>query len=176
MLYNLINFIKLKNMALVNLIYDPEEFIFKREMNPKVYDTLEEYYKQLKVKDTIVKIRDGVYEYWDSNDIEIPGYKSDSSFVNDEGRYTYLPYGVCDNPDQIFERDERIQQYIDDPNHDFIIQMHYISKKQQPEKWGWRWHKWGRYIGEHEITCEYLYDEPIVEGVWLYSMTIVEKV
>ena len=32
---------------------------------------------------------------------------------------------------------------------------------QEPGEGGWRWHKWGPYIGKHDIQCEYLADEDL---------------
>ena len=163
---------------LTNLNYDPEQYLFdKNTVDPKLYNELTDDEKNIQFKHTIEKLQDGVYEYWDVNNIILPNtpYMINSSFDNADGRRVYLPYGVCDNIVQIFERDERIKQYVDDPDNKFIIQMHYIAKKDCSPKWGWRWHKWGRYIGEHEITTEYLYDEPIVEGVWVYQMCIVTE-
>ena len=33
---------------------------------------------------------------------------------------------------------------------------------------GWRWHKWGPYIGTQDPQCEYLADEPEIKEVFVY--------
>lgn len=69
-------------------------------------------------------------------------------------------YGVADNLDQVIETfkldtiPEKVALFGTD-----------IHKADQPKHGGWRWHKWGTYIGENEPTTEYLYDEPDVESV-----------
>lgn len=86
------------------------------------------------------------------------------------------PYGVCDNPEQLlnaydFEKDER----------KLVIALTPIYKKDQPPKEGWRWHKWGPYIGNKRKMCncnpkfsipvyEYLYDEPDVDLVYCFHI------
>lgn len=44
-------------------------------------------------------------------------------------------------------------------------------KADQPARFGWRWHKWGPYLGVHDIEgYEYLYDTPTVERVYSYHV------
>jgi hypothetical protein len=47
-------------------------------------------------------------------------------------------------------------------------------KANQPKEDGWRWRKWGQYIGALEPTCEYIADEPHIDKVYVYH--IYEKV
>jgi hypothetical protein len=74
-------------------------------------------------------------------------------------------YGVCDSIEQVLERfdfegDERA----------FAINFVEIRRDEQPESGGWRWHKWGEYIGTKEPQYEYLYDEPEIESVLCYHI------
>jgi len=73
-----------------------------------------------------------------------------------------MPHGVCDNASQIIER------Y--DLSGDVIVIMTPIFREDQPEDGGWRWHRWGRYIGEKNPEYEYLYDEKDIELVFVFSM------
>lgn len=41
--------------------------------------------------------------------------------------------------------------------------------EQYPEG-GWRWHKWGPYIGVQNPQCEYLYDEKNIDVVYTYHI------
>ena len=86
------------------------------------------------------------------------------------------PYGVCDTPEQLlniydFEKNER----------KLVIALTPIYKKDQPPEEGWRWHKWGPYIGNKRKMCncyprfsipvyEYLYDEPNVDLVYCFHI------
>ncbi len=66
-------------------------------------------------------------------------------------------YGVCDNIEQIFKKCPEIQ----DKNRRFCISINPILRENQSQEGGWRWHKWGPYIGKHDIQCEYLADEDL---------------
>ena len=76
-------------------------------------------------------------------------------------------YGVADDVEQILER---YKQAIDNPDSKIVISITRVCKPDQPDRGGWRWHKWGEYIGTQEITTEYLYHEPIVESVLCFHV------
>lgn len=83
-------------------------------------------------------------------------------------------YGVCDNASQVLDHYdslyEEYKNYMEDKK--FVILLTPMIRKEQPEYGGWRWHKWGQYIGKFESQCEYLYDE---EGIdYIYCFTILE--
>ena len=80
-------------------------------------------------------------------------------------------YGVCDNFEQILEKYKAL---VEDTYRHYTIGLTEVKKSDQPDCGGWRWHKWGEYIGDHEPTCEYLYDEPIIEKVFVYSIVLLE--
>lgn len=77
------------------------------------------------------------------------------------------PYGVCDYPEQV------LGEYIDvltDPDRRFCISLVRVKKSEQSPDGGWRWHKWGEYIGKKEPKYEYLYDEPDIDEVYTYHI------
>lgn len=67
-------------------------------------------------------------------------------------------YGVADNITQI---KKHFKKYINDKNEKYIIAINPIfqHKEHAGEGDGWRWHKWGPYIGKLNPQCEYLDDE-----------------
>jgi hypothetical protein len=74
-------------------------------------------------------------------------------------------YGVCDTPQQAVDRlglKERPEK--------FFVTFVRIRRVDQPADGGWRWHKWGPYIGDKNPTCEYLHDEKAIEEVWTYHV------
>lgn len=73
-------------------------------------------------------------------------------------------YGVCDSPEQLIEQFPIIES---DPR-SLIVTFSPLLKSNQPSSGGWRWHKWGPYIGTQEPQCEYLYDEPLIDKVYCY--------
>lgn len=82
-------------------------------------------------------------------------------------------YMVCDNVEQALEY---WKGAIENPDHKYVIALMPVRKKDEPESDGWRWHKWGKYIGTQNAQCEYLFDEPEVEVVYCAHIYNVEEV
>jgi hypothetical protein len=77
-------------------------------------------------------------------------------------------YGVCDTPQQFIRR---YKKTLSKSKRKFIVSFTEISKDKQSPSGGWRWHKWGPYIGTQKPTgCEYIYDEPKIERVFCYHI------
>ena len=76
-------------------------------------------------------------------------------------------YGVCDNIDQV---KAKYAKWLNDPNLNFCISFTSVKKSEQSKSGGWRWHKWGGYIGTQDPKCEYLYDEEDIEEVFAYHI------
>lgn len=74
--------------------------------------------------------------------------------------------GVCDYPEQVLEKFPELKT----SKEKYCIRFTLIKKSEQPSHGGWRWNKWGDYIGEKKITTEYLYDEEDVEQVYVYKV------
>lgn len=79
-------------------------------------------------------------------------------------------YGVADNIEQI---KEHYKDQIESSN-PIVISVTEIKKATQPEEGGWRWHKWGQYIGTKEAQCEYIKDEPEIDSVFVYHVYSVQ--
>lgn len=74
-------------------------------------------------------------------------------------------YGVCDNVEQVIE-----MYKLNDSEKQFTISMTPMRKEHQSENGGWRWHKWGEYIGTQESTAEYLYDEEKIDLIYVFDI------
>lgn len=74
-------------------------------------------------------------------------------------------YGVCDSIEQFTARVVPKLQAAETQHVAFLT---CIRKADQSPNGGWRWHKWGPYIGDHEPQCEYLYDEEGIDEVYVY--------
>lgn len=82
---------------------------------------------------------------------------------------TSAVYGVCDHWTQVLLRFPQLQN----SEIPYLLRLSSIRKAHQPEHGGWRWHKWGQYIGvfqEQARNHEYLYDTPDVEEVFTYEV------
>ena len=82
----------------------------------------------------------------------------------------YRDYGVCDHYTQILEQ---FPQLLTSPRR-FVVSVTPLEKSQQSPRGGWRWHKWGPYIGTQTPTTEYLYDEPEIEKVYVFHVYELE--
>jgi len=98
----------------------------------------------------------------------------DSNDVSHEKRFPEISdgdwfgsFGVCDTPEQLMER---LPKVVTEGPRKFVISVTPILKEDQPEHNGWRWHKWGTYIGDKNPTHEYLADEPDIERVYVFTI------
>lgn len=82
-------------------------------------------------------------------------YKSQYWFDKDT---MVCSYGVADSIDQI---KEYYKAQIEDEVNKYVISLSYVFQevKNKGRGGGWRWHKWGPYIGKLDHKCEYLDDE-----------------
>lgn len=87
------------------------------------------------------------------------------------GDSRHVQYGVCDNAEQILKK----WSHLENGRQRHFITMTPISKEKQPPSDGWRWHKWGEYIGNHDIKCEYLYDEKDIEVVYVFHIYTLQS-
>lgn len=77
-------------------------------------------------------------------------------------------YGVCDTVDQV---KEKYAKWLNDPELKFCVSFTKVIKSEQPPSDGWRWCKWGEYIGTKESKCEYIYDEEDdIQEVYCYHI------
>lgn len=65
-------------------------------------------------------------------------------------------YGVCDTPEQFMDR---YQEALDASSRRYVVSFCIVLKSEQPSRGGWRWYKWGEYIGTKTPEYEYLADE-----------------
>lgn len=125
----------------------------------------------------------GVYEAHINFDKEISNLIVDQwpSFHNYESlewdrwiEYTGNPaasFGVVDHWSQL-----PLKALNADPRN-LLVFLGRHRRADQPERGGWRWHKWGPYLGVHapEVSTEheYLHDATDVVEVWSYCVVEV---
>lgn len=114
--------------------------------------------------EAVQELRIGVYKRPDFGSYPfMPGY-SDS--FDCEG-LSISCYGVCDNIQQIIDQCPELEA---DKDRQFMVAVTPIIKAEQPSSGGWRWHKWGPYIGEGDPQCEYIFNEPVIGDVLVYHI------
>lgn len=83
----------------------------------------------------------------------------------------WVKYGVCDNYEQILEKCKNI---LNNPNKNYVIGLSTVERVGQPSDGGWRWHKWGEYIGNQNPKHEYLYDDTHIDKVYCFHIYEIE--
>jgi hypothetical protein len=81
-------------------------------------------------------------------------------------------YMVCDTIEQALEY---WKGAVNNPDESFIIAAMPVIKEREPEHDGWRWHKWGNYIGTQNPQHEYIRDEEDINEVLCCHIYWVEN-
>ena len=116
-----------------------------------------------------IKIQDGIYEIGHFNFNHVISNIKDEYTTPLDSDFCF--YGICDDHKQILEQCSELEN---DPNRKFVISMTPVEKSKQSPSGGWRWHKWGPYIGAHKPQHEHLYDEPNIDKVYIYHIYEIE--
>lgn len=105
----------------------------------------------------------------DKNNRESHEWQYPKFHEGDDWENYFGSYGMCDYPEQVFEKCPTILE----SDRKFVVSFHEVTKASQPSDGGFRPHKWGAYIGEHVDDIEnheYLYDCEKVESVYVYHI------
>ena len=122
-----------------------------------------------------VRLQRGVYQIGHFNfNYMLPGYPNDWEDFPDmpgpKDEYDDGPneYGVCDSPTQFMEA---LGDFLEADPGQFVVSLTLIRKKDDDPVGGWRWHKWGPYIGKQKRDgCEYLAQESTIEEIYCYHV------
>lgn len=143
---------------------------YKEILTKPIEEGREYYYKFIKEKIALLEsVPANVVSFYNKEkwqhyyDRYSEAYRANEPF--EEYEPSLNSYGVVDSPEQLLE----MYDFHADPRK-FFICLTPMFKGEQPSDGGWRWHKWGPYIGIHTPTCEYLYDEPEIDVVWVYHI------
>lgn len=97
------------------------------------------------------------------------GKTKEAKFFSDQAvelLKNFADYGVCDYPEQVAE----VYPSLESDSRRFLVAFNIIRYADQGEM-GWRWHKWGPYIGTRDPQGEYLADEaPDFGDVYTFSI------
>lgn len=80
-------------------------------------------------------------------------------------------FGVCDNYKQILKRYPELKH----SDRNFIVSLTPIKKSDEPSNYGWRWEKWGKYIGHQKVVATYLANEPFIDEIYVYHIFEIDK-
>lgn len=74
--------------------------------------------------------------------------------------------------DTVEQVTEKFPGLLTDPRF-FAVTFLPISKAEQPAHGGWRWEKWGAYIGDHDRKAEHLADEPVITELVCFEIHVI---
>lgn len=156
-------------VMLHELVYDEENFNrYKEHYNSLIKE--ENLSEDLFIKDftdVVCPIAKGIYVDNALNTLlELQFMKREFQVFENDFRETDL-YGLCDNEMQVCNK---YKDLLEDKNRKFIIVLSNIYRNCQPDEYGFRFHKWGKYIGDYEITCEYLKNQTNMDKVVVYCI------
>lgn len=137
---------------------------------PRIYDDLAEITGGRRDP---LRVYRGIYEAHINFEHEIenllvdrwPAFEDLSTKYDDEQWFN--SYGVVDHwtqlPLKLLDKDPR----------PLLVYLARHRREDQPE-YGWRWHKWGPYLGVHEGATDYEYLRDALDVVEVFSYCIVE--
>lgn len=116
----------------------------------------------------------GVFESFSHNfgyiceDVELPTVEFDPWFdLSEDGHQWEQSNIVCDSVEQAKTHWHGL---IGEADREFVIVFNTVEREPGKPNSGWRWKKWGPYIGTHEIKHDYLNDETGIDKVLLASI------
>ena len=119
----------------------------------------------------VTQLKPGIYTEYDPDWTDLLNISNHFNKPHDE-YFDFMSgnsYGVCDGLTNFLEvfHDElsTIPEKV-------CVALTPIHRSEQPQHGGWRWRKWGPYLGQHSIEHEYLYDEAI-DVVWIYHIYVI---
>lgn len=114
------------------------------------------------------RLESGVYLSnlnWDHTVDMFSKYKLLHDYDDKSNLGPFYRYGVADTLAQIKDQYRRFWE----SDRTFFLRLTTMRRHEQSEDGGWRWHKWGQYIGTKNPQCEYLYDEPEINRAVCFS-------
>mgnify|MGYP000638481365 CR=1 FL=1 len=119
----------------------------------------------------LMQYGDGIYQCnfdFNFSHEEFLEFNVDENIPFDQSYKVFAPtyhkaqYGVADNVEQI---KEYFKEEIEDTTRKYVIACTPVfqDKENKGKGGGWRWHKWGEYIGKLNPCYEYLDDEDFGE-------------
>lgn len=152
------------------------EDVFCPYVNLLRYNTLAEYKSIAKDHRPLMELKD-VYVCGLNSNYTLEATTDYKKKINVNSPIYWINYGVADNASQVIDYYKSLLDIYGDymNSHKFVILLTPIFRESQPERGGWRWHKWGTYIGDFNPQHEYLYDEQGIDYVWVFSILEVEE-
>lgn len=102
------------------------------------------------------------------------GYNVEDSYVkilSHLKEHGLRSFGVADSIEQVKEYYKELEASPEK----FIVIMTPVYRKNESSYGGFRFHKWGRYIGEHALKHEYFYDHKDMDVIYTFRVLMVNS-
>ncbi len=144
-------------------VYEIGHFNFGMELGLKGH---EESYPSLQVVDSLDHLH--LVKTDDKGNIYVDVHDSGLQHAQLIRAVDYIGcYGVCDHWEQVTAVCAQLQDSCPDP---YVMSVTKIEKRNEESPGGWRWHRWGEYIGVQDPQCKYIADEPHIDVVYCYHV------
>ena len=149
------------------MLVDPEFYVMTPEEEVRWKAIMAEH----KLTRDVTAIRhrhaEGVYQIVTFNGDHMFKYRCEHyPRLMSAGINPFSPYGVCDRYEQVLEQCPMLVT----SDRQFSVFLTGVYKEHQEPDGGWRWEKWGPYIGTQVSKADYLYDEPEIESILVYQI------
>ena len=115
------------------------------------------------------------YKHWPASSLAF-GVSDNATQVIKHLNYVLETYLTKDSTHSFFIRGKRLYKFLtDNPNAVYLIRFYPVFNHHDGKIGGWRWHKWGPYLGKHTPKCEYLNEEKNIDYVLLWHLYPLKK-
>lgn len=87
-------------------------------------------------------------------------------YIKKERRIKNVGWPLCDGYKDII----KYYPELKDENRKFFVILYPIFRKFQPKHGGFRYWKYGKYIGKRKLKNEYLYDDKHIDMIYKYNI------
>ena len=175
-----------------------EEGLFKN--TPKARDRFRPYHLITKVTEPDIIVLDEDAEDLDTSVIHV-SYGNAHNTIPDVSNYDEVEdhpwdswmFGLADNATQVvnhlnqclrtyftgnsmmdgYREGLQLVSWMQYPNGKLMLHVSFTPREDEPQC-GLRWHKYGAYIGKHNVQCEYLNDEVGIDYIMKWDLYLLE--
>lgn len=115
------------------------------------------------------------YKHWPASSLAY-GVSDNVTQVFNHLNQVLETYLTKDNTHSFFIRGKRLYKFLtDNPDAIYLIRFYPVFNHHDDKIGGWRWHKWGPYLGKHTPQCQYLDEEQNIDYVLLWHLYPLKK-
>lgn len=115
------------------------------------------------------------YKHWPASSLAF-GVSDNATQVIKHLQHALETYLTKDNTHSFFIQGKRLYEFLtNNPDAVYLIRFYPVFNHHDGKASGWRWHKWGPYLGKHTPKCEYLDEEKNIDYVLLWHLYPLKK-